>query len=250
MKAWLHRPALWVLPFLVLGLAAQEAGVRLGFIPQVMIAAPTAILGKMPMLVAEEELLERIGLTFGLTFAAAALAILAGVPVGWALHRFRLLNRAYESWFVGLGAAPLILLYPLFLVMFGRNLFTITLMGFMVAVIPVVLKTREGMDGVRPVLIAVGKSFKLSGLRLFWKVQFPAAVPVIFTGIRLGLIVSLINIVALEFLVNIGGLGRLINDLAERFETAAMYGAIGFVVAISVTFFVLTERIELWLRPK
>ena len=71
-----------------------------------------------------------------------------------------------------------------------------------------------------------------------------------FVGLRLGLIFCLINIVGVEFLINYGGLGQVINDRAERYDLAGTYAAIGFVILTSVLFFVVTERIERWLRPQ
>ena len=82
------------------------------------------------------------------------------------------------------------------------------------------------------------------------KILFPAALPTIFVGLRLGLIFCLINIVGVEFLINFGGLGQIINDLAERYDLPGTYAAIGFVILTSVLFFVVTERIERWLRPQ
>ncbi len=81
------------------------------------------------------------------------------------------------------------------------------------------------------------------------KILFPAALPTIFVGVRLGLIFTLINVVGVEFLINFGGLGQLINDLAERYDLPGTYAAICFVILVSVCFFVLTEWIERWLRP-
>jgi NitT/TauT family transport system permease protein len=73
--------------------------------------------------------------------------------------------------------------------------------------------------------------------------------PTIFVGLRLGMIFALINIVGVEFLINFGGLGQLINDLAERYDLAGTYAAICFVILVSVVFFFLTDRLERWLRP-
>ena len=126
---------------------------------------------------------------------------------------------------------------------------TIVMMGFVAGLAPVILKTIEGLAGTRRVLIDVGRSFKLTRAQLFWKILFPAALPTIFVGMRLGLIFALINIVGVEFLINFGGLGQLINDLAERYDLAGTYAAICFVILVSVLFFVVTERIERWLRP-
>ena len=141
------------------------------------------------------------------------------------------------------------LMYPLFLVIFGRSEKTIIMIGFIAGLPAVILKTIEGLAGTRRVLIDVGRSFKLSELQLFWKILFPAALPTIFVGLRLGMIFALINIVGVEFLINFGGLGQLINDLAERYDLPGTYAAICFVILVSVCFFVLTEWIERWLRP-
>jgi NitT/TauT family transport system permease protein len=135
------------------------------------------------------------------------------------------------------------------MVIFGRNAWTIIMMGFLSALPPVILKTIEGISGTRKVLVNVGRSFKLTATQQFWKILFPAALPTIFVGIRLGLIFALINVVGTEFLINFGGLGQLINDLAERYDLAGTYAAICFVILVSVVFFVALEKAERWLRP-
>ena len=61
---------------------------------------------------------------------------------------------------------------------------------------------------------------------------------------------ALINIVGVEFLINFGGLGQLVNDLAERYDLPATYAAIFFVVLVSVAFFLVTERVEQWLARR
>jgi NitT/TauT family transport system permease protein len=134
-------------------------------------------------------------------------------------------------------------------VIFGRSATTIVMMGFTAGLAPTMLKTLEGLSGTRRVLINVGRSLNLSQSQLFWKILFPAALPTIFLGLRLGLIFALINIVGVEFLINFGGLGQLINELAERYDLAGTYASICFVILVSVCVFILTERLERWLRP-
>src|SRR5947208_15991298 len=148
-----------------------------------------------------------------------------------------------------MAAAPLVLIYPLYLVIFGRSATTIVMMGFTAGIAPTVLKTLEGLSGTRRVLIDVGRSFNLTASQQFCKILFPAALPTVFVGLRLGLIFALINIVGVEFLINFGGLGQLINDLAERYDLPGTYAAICFVILVSVVFFFLTDRAEKWLRP-
>ena len=86
-----------------------------------------------------------------------------------------------------LAAAPIVLMYPLFLVIFGRNATTIVMIGFAAGLAPVILKTVEGLAGTRPVLLAVGRSFRVTPAQQFRKILLPAALPSIFVGMRLGL---------------------------------------------------------------
>jgi len=226
----------------------QEA-VDAGWWSKLIAPSPSMIAASFRMLVEEEGLFGRFLQTFAEAFCAAGLAVLVGTLIGWWLHSKAWAGRAYESWIASCAAAPLVLLYPLFLVIFGRNALTIVAMSFCTALPAVVLKTKEGLDGIRRVLVNVGRSFCLTQSQLFWKIMLPAAVPTICNGVRLGLIFALLSVVGVEFLINFGGLGELIDDLAQRWEIPAMFGAILFVVLSSVCFFYLTEKLERWIRP-
>ena len=223
--------------------------IRVGVINRFIVPMPSEILAAFPRVIAEENVLQRFLLTASEAFAASILVTIFGVGGGVLLHQHRLLRLATETWVAAIAAAPLVLMYPLYLVIFGRSALTIVMMGFTAGLAPVILKTLEGLSGTRRVLINVGRSFNLTRSQQFWKILFPAALPTIFVGLRLGLIFSLINIVGVEFLINFGGLGQLINELAERYDLPGTYAAICFVILVSVCVFVIMERLERWLRP-
>jgi NitT/TauT family transport system permease protein len=220
-----------------------------GHINRFIVPLPTEIAASFGRVIDEEHVLARFLLTAGEALAAGVLLTVVGVGLGVLLHRFRLLRLACETWVAALASAPLVLMYPLFLVIFGRSAMTMVMIGFVAALPPVILKTIEGLASTRRVLVDVGRSFKLTQAQQFWKILFPAALPSMFVGIRLGLIFALINIVGVEFLINFGGLGQLINELAERYDLPGTYAAICFVVLVSVCFFAVTGWVERWLRP-
>jgi NitT/TauT family transport system permease protein len=226
-----------------------EILIRVGLINRFIVPLPSDIMAALPRVIIEEDVLSRFLLTATEAFSASILVTIFGVAGGALLYRFRLLREATETWVAAIAAAPLVLIYPLYLVIFGRNATTIVVMGFTAGLAPVMLKTLEGLAGTRRVLINVGRSFNLTPWQQFWKILFPAALPTIFVGMRLGLIFALINIVGVEFLINFGGLGQLINELAERYDLAGTYAAISFVILISINVFILTEWLERWLRP-
>lgn len=242
-------PAALGLATLVAAIVAAELLIRVGVINRFIVPMPSQIAASFGRVIMEEDILARFRLTFLESLAAGAMITVVGVLIGLLLYRVALLRRATETWIAALASAPTVLMYPLFLVIFGRSAWTIIMMGFVSGLPPVILKTIEGLAGTRAVLINVGRSFKLKPTQLFVKILFPAALPTIFVGVRLGLIFTLINVVGVEFLINFGGLGQLINDLAERYDLPGTYAAICFVILVSVVFFIITERIERWLRP-
>ena len=116
--------------------AILEAAIRLGWVNGQIIALPSDAIGAVPQLYEDEDIVSNFLVTLGMTGAAAALAVAVGVPLGYLLYRHRTLGEAYEGWLAAAFAAPLVLLYPLFLVIFGRTYLTLIIMGFIPGAIP------------------------------------------------------------------------------------------------------------------
>jgi ABC-type nitrate/sulfonate/bicarbonate transport system permease component len=244
-----YAPALAGLGSLIVFFLGVELLIQFNAISRFIVPPPSEIIASFGRVIVEEDIFHRFLVTLAECLTAGVMLTIFGVAGGVLMHRFKLLQQACETWVAAMASAPLVLMYPLFLVIFGRNVWTIIMMGFIAALPPVILKTIEGIAGTRKVLVNVGRSFNLSATQQFWKILFPAALPTIFVGIRLGLIFALINIVGVEFLINFGGLGQLINELAERYDLAGTYAAICFVILVSVLFFMTLEKAERWLRP-
>jgi ABC-type nitrate/sulfonate/bicarbonate transport system permease component len=225
-----------------------EIAIHLGWINQYLVPFPSQIVVALYRVVVAENVLTYFAITLGEVLAASAGLVLIGIPFGVLLARHADLWKAWGDWVAGFAAAPVVLLYPLFLVVFGRSPLTIIMIGLVTGLPPVVMKTVEGVLGVRKVLLNVGRSFNLSEWQQFWKIVVPAALPSIFLGLRLGLIYTMITIVAVEYLITLGGLGSLVGELAERYDLAGTYAAVCFVVGVSILFFAFLERLEKWLR--
>jgi len=230
-------------------LVLTEALIAAGIVNPFIVPLPSDVLLSFKRVIVEEHVVSRFLLTCGEALTASLMLSVVGIALGVLLHRKRIVRLATETWIAAMASAPLVLMYPLFLVIFGRSAWTIIMIAFVAALPPVILKTLEGLSGTRAVLINVGRSFNLTPSQLYWKILFPSALPNIFVGVRLGMIFALINIVGVEFLINFGGLGQLVNELSERYDLPGTFAAICFVILVSIMFFIVTERIERWLRP-
>jgi len=228
-------------------IALMQVLVETGLLNRFIVPPPSDVALAFERVIMEEHILARFLLTMQECVSCAVLLAVFGISIGTLLHKVNILRLATETWVAAAAAAPTVLMYPLFMVIFGRSATTIVMMGFVAGLPAVILKTIEGLSGTKRVLMNVGMSFKLTPWQMFWKIQFPSALPTIFTGFKLGLIFALINVVGVEFLINFGGLGQLINDLAERYDLAGTYAAICFVILVSVCFFVVVEWFERWL---
>lgn len=242
-----YAPALVGFGTLVAVIGLMQALVQFGILNRFIVPPPSDVFLAFERVIVEEHILDRFLLTMQECVSAAALLAVFGISIGTLLYKVNILRQATETWVAAAASAPTVLMYPLFMVIFGRSATTIIIMGFVAGLPAVILKTIEGLSGTKRVLMNVGRTFKLTPWQMFWKIQFPSALPTIFTGFKLGLIFALINVVGVEFLINFGGLGQLINDLAERYDLAGTYAAICFVILVSVCFFVVVEWFERWL---
>ena len=90
---------------------------------------PSEIIGSFYRIVTEEHVFRRFLVTAGECLAASVMLTVAGIAIGVVMHRFKLLQQACETWVAALASAPFVLMYPLFMVIFGRNSWTIIMMG-------------------------------------------------------------------------------------------------------------------------
>src|SRR4030088_3146898 len=151
-------PAALGLGSFVAVIALVELLIRIGVINRFIVPMPSDIIAAFPRVITEEDVLSRFLLTVGEAFSASILVALFGIAGGVLLYQVRLLRAATETWVAAMAAAPLVLIYPLYLVIFGRSAVTIVMMGFTAGIAPTVLKTLEGLFGTRRVLIDLGRS--------------------------------------------------------------------------------------------
>jgi NitT/TauT family transport system permease protein len=229
--------------FVVLAMAGLEGFVRSGLVSELFVARPTAIFqafGKTFL----KEVLPAAGTTLAEIAVSLALSMMLGLVIGYLLWRFNDIGRAYEVVLGALFAAPTLLLYPIALAFFGRTPTAVIALAASVGVIPVILNTRQALLRVNPVLIRVGRSLRLSDQRIFRAVLLPAAAPGIFSGLQLGLGYMFKAVLAMEFIVNIGGLGRLVAESYDLLDTKEMYAGIMAVVLVAILYVSFLNRVE------
>jgi NitT/TauT family transport system permease protein len=168
---------------------------------------------------------------FGL---AVAVAVPLGLLIGWYRRLATVLNPLLEL-FRNTAALALLPVFVLILGLGETSKVAIILYG---CAWPILLNTISGVRTVDPLLVKSARSLGLPPLRLFQKVVLPAAVPTIFTGIRLAGAYSILILIAAELVGAKAGLGYLITSAQFNFDVPDMYAGI---ITISVIGLVINQ---------
>ena len=174
-----------------------------------------------------------LGVTAGEIGAGLAIGGLSGLAAGILLGANPLLSRAYEAFLYYLGPTPKIIFFPVMIMWFGVGPGSKVAMGAISCFFPVALSAATGMRGIDPVLIRVGRSFRLSTWQMVTKIYLPAMRLPILNGVRLGLGVAIIGTLLAETKLSNRGLGFLIINAYSTFNMPRMY-------ALLITLFVLS----------
>ncbi|MFC0503472.1 ABC transporter permease [Micromonospora costi] len=197
-------------------------------------------------------MLEHTGDTMLEILIGFALSVVAGVLIGLALATSRTVERMFTPLLVAVNAVPKITLGPLLVVAFGWGQKPILTMVFLLCFFPIVLSTATGLTTTPADLAELVRSWNASRWQAFRKVRFPAALPQIFVGLKVGMPLAAIGAVIGEFQAGEGGLGYVIQQYAGVGDTATSWAAIMLVALVSILLYAalaLIERLALpWVR--
>jgi NitT/TauT family transport system permease protein len=233
-------------------LAVWEGAVRFGFVNPLFTSSPSRIASAGYDLFASGTIWGDLEVSAIEFFAGYGLAIAIGVPLGILMGWYGRLNAALDPFVSALYATPRIALLPLVMIWFGIGLMSKIAIVFLGAVFPILVNTITGVRTIDAEFIKVARSFGSSDRQLFLKVALPSSVPLLLTGLRLGLGHGLIGIVVGEMFGATQGLGFLIAVAGARFQTdRVMVGIIIIAlagVAMTEVLRAIERRFERW-RP-
>jgi NitT/TauT family transport system permease protein len=230
--------------------AIWEVFPRLGWVDATFLPPLSEVLSAWWDLARSGELLEHAEASLTRSLAGFGLAIVIAIPlgllIGWYKPVANLLNPLLE---VFRNTAALAIL-PVFVLILGLGETSKIAIILYACAWPILLNTVSGVRTVDPLLIKSARSLGLGPLRLFQKVILPAAVPTIFTGIRLAGAYSILILIAAEMVGAKAGLGYLINYAQYNFAVPDMYAGIitisGIGLIVNQLLIVTERRFSTW----
>jgi NitT/TauT family transport system permease protein len=185
----------------------------------------------------------------GKAFAAAlAIAALLGLTIGLVLGLGKLAGDVFEPMLIALYSIPKVTLYPILLLSFGLGLSAKIAFGALHGFIPVALFTMNAARNTRPIFLKTGRVMKLSRWETIRKIVFPAALPEIFTGLRVGFSLTMIGTVLGEMFASQRGLGYLLMNAIGLHNVdiimAVTLMLVTFAAVISIALLAIDRRLH------
>jgi NitT/TauT family transport system permease protein len=203
---------------------------------EVAMSAPLDTVGYTVRLVGSPDFWPHV-LTTGASFVGAlAIAMILGPIIGAVLGSHRLSGEVAEPILVSLYSIPKVILYPIILLLFGIGMAAEVAFGALHGIVPVMLFTMNAVRNIKPVFIKTARAMSLSSWTLMRTVLFPAALPEVFTGLRVGFSVTLLGTIMSEMFGSKRGLGYLLmNALGVNNVSLIMSLALLMVVFAAVS---------------
>jgi ABC-type nitrate/sulfonate/bicarbonate transport system permease component len=181
--------------------------------------------------------------------AGYVLAIILGVPLGLLIGRFRVAEAGLGIYVTAGYAMPLVALVPLLVLWLGLGFAVKAAVVFLMSVFPICINTWLGVAAVPKSLIDVGKAFVAPNLVILWRIVLPATLPYIMAGIRLAVGRAVVAMVIAEFFTSISGLGAIIINSANNFDTATMFVPIVVLMLLAIGLNALIGWVERRVAP-
>lgn len=235
------------LALLALGVAVWQFGVTVGHVPEYLLPAPSAIWHAG---VAERDLLLSNAVpTFEIAVAGFGLALALGVLLAVAIHHSRLVELTLYPIVIASQTVPVIALAPILVVVLGFTVLPKLIVVCLICLFPVVVNTVDGFKSVDPDLLNLMRTLGAGRLRLFRDVEWPTALPYLFSGAKVAATFSVVGALFGEWVGSSEGLGYLMQQKMAQLDTAIIFSAMVILSLIGIGLFALIAAAERLLLP-
>ncbi|MGV3487121.1 MAG: ABC transporter permease [Tuberibacillus sp.] len=224
-----------------------EVIVRIFSLPTYLLPTPSNIF--LEMIKEHQVLWAQSWVTIWEIIGGYVLAIIFGIPCAMLIVFYPSFERSSYPVLVFFQTVPKIAIAPLFLVWFGVDTFPKILIAFLMAFFPIVIDSTAGLRTTSQEMVYLARSMGASRLKILTKIQFPTALPHIFSGLKVAITLAVVGAIVGEFVGANKGLGYLLLVANGNLNTTAMFAALAVLTFIGLVFFYLIELLEKLVIP-
>lgn len=224
----------WAVASIAAVLLAWQVAAAARIVSPLFLPSPAAVAAALARKLADGSLAADVAVSLGRVLAGFLLGLLVAIPLGLVMGLWPTLYHLIDPWIELVRPIPPIAWIPLAILWFGlgeeSKVFIIAYGAFF----PIMLNTVLGLRSVEPVHVRAARTLGAGTAQIFWNVVLRAALPRIILGLRLGVGMAFVVLVAAELIAANAGLGFLIQDARYNLQTdlvlvgMAAIGVIGY----------------------
>jgi len=229
----------------VLVLAGWELTAILTGVNRLYLPRPTQIVVALFDMFAEGRLAVDLAYTLYRIFAGFFIALVVGVAFGIWIATSPRVRAVADMFIAALYPLPKVTLIPLLIIWLGTGgpfMLTISALG---AIFPIIINTVLGVRQCDPGLVLAARDLGANQRQVMRLVLLPSAIPSIFAGVRLGLGVSIILVVAAEMVVGKLGLGARLYLAGQVLETEQVFAVLIVLAALGILVTKIQDQIDI-----
>ncbi len=240
---WARQLGLTALAPLLL-LALWQVVAWRGAYPPYILPTPALVGRRFLDVLADGSLLRHTSVTLGETLGGLALGLSVAMVLGYLLAKSRTLEQLVFPYLVASQALPIVALAPLLIIWLRAGLLSKVVVCALTLFFPVLVNTIVGIRSVERGLRDLMRSLEASRWQVLTLLELPASLPVLLSGLKIGLTLSVIGAVVGEFVAADRGLGFLVNLARGMFDTPLMFVALFTLMSIALFFYVVMTALE------
>lgn len=248
LRRWLEQGAVAVGALLL-----WEAVIRLFGIQEFILPGPIPVARAAWAGFQSGVFIEHAGYTLYATLLGFAFGSLTGFILGVLISQIELVNRLLYPYVVAFQTVPKVAIAPLLVIWFGFGISSKVVMSWTIAFFPVVVTTIEGLRSANAEQIMLLRSYSASRLDIFRIVQLPNALPFIFAGLDVAIVLALIGTVVGEFVGSNAGLGYVLLKFNHYVDIPGVFASLVVLSALGVALHQVLQKIQrkvvFWSRP-
>lgn len=171
-------------------------------------------------------------------------ALVVGVGFAVLMHRWRVLRDAAYPLIVASQTIPIVVISPILVVWFGYGITPKIVIVALICFFPITVNALDGLRSVDPEAVKLMRSLDASRWQRFRRVEAPAALPSLFTGAKIAVVIAPIGAVFAEWAGSSSGLGHLIQSDTANFQVARQFATVVVLSAMALALIGLTALAE------
>jgi NitT/TauT family transport system permease protein len=192
----------------------------------------------------KQSLMKHLISTASMTAIGFVLGSLFGAVAGYLLGMSQFWERVLSPYLLALQIAPKVAFAPLFIMWFGYTFWPKLLVTILIVFFPILVNVLQSMRTIDRDQINLARAYSMSRAQIFWKIEFPASMPSLMAGLRIGATLAVIGVTVGELVGGNTGLGFLITAGEGQGNAAQVFNAIILLTLIGIALYALVAAIE------